>query len=198
MHSLFTQDLISRAFQNKTMVRWFYADTLSSKDSSIGRGANGLLSRHFVEDNEVPKGYDRFARAMSRVLMLDVHAVDPLASTCETYRSMFDMLLSDEDLLCHVPPSFDCMSACLHAGHPVLSMCRADVLTYKEPQTTQVKSMFHGVLSLFFSESKVVEDQVALVIHGFDDGTLHATAYTEDTSQDVVLSCDQLAMLAPS
>ena len=177
------------------MVRRFYADTISSGDSVIRGSMDILLSRHFVTDEVVPTGYDRFARAMSHVLMLDVQVVDHLLQRCTTYREMFDLLLSEDDILCHVPPSFECMSACLHADHPVLTMCRADVIG----ATPQDQSIFRSFMNVFFSDKEQVGDElVAIVIYGFDDERLHAIAYREQVSHNITISAGQMAMLAPS
>lgn len=179
------------------MVRRFFADTISSGDSAV-RGATGmLLSRHFVRDDVVPAGYDRFSRAISHILMMDVQVVDRLLQRCTTYREMFDLLLSEHDILCHVPPSFECISACLHADHPVLSLCRADVIG--DAGVQQDRSILRSVMKVFFSDKEQVDDElVAIVIHGFDDEQLHATAYREEVSHDITLSAAQMAMLAPS
>lgn len=185
------------------MHRPFHPDVVSTRDSIIKPANDSLVATHFLDVQEFASGkYDSFVRALSHVLSFDIYTFEPLLRKCVTFKQMFATMLEKDEHLCHVPSSFECISASLCTGHPVLTLCSNSLVNqHAHEDTTRVPSALQTVLRLFFRQEPSTEESectVPMVVYGFDSTCIHAMCFTDTSANQVTIPCDKIPLLGTS
>ena len=179
------------------MARAFYSDIPSAHTSVVSAQEMPLLSKHSVPiaTHEQTRGQDRFARALACITPICPRKYASDLRRCLTFGQMFDHVLLPCEIPCIVQPDRFSFCACLSMGNPIVASCALNVIEQSAVRTSTSRSLYHTVLSMFFSQESDDSMIMPVIFHGYDKANLYGAALADDSESEVTMPFESLGML---